>query len=424
MAVEIVKKLQGRGFQAYFAGGCVRDLVMRRTPQDYDIATEATPAEVSRLFTRTIPVGRRFGIVLVVENRIPFEVATFRGEKSKEFSPRPEADVKKRDFTINGLLYDPVRRKVFDYLGGRKDIEKKIIRFIGDPEERIREDSLRLIRAVRLAVGLGFTIEKRSYQAIRRMSVRIRRVSKERIRDELAGILTAPDPYRGFRLLDDTGLLSVILPEVERMKGVMQPEEFHPEGDVFTHTLLMLKGLKKSSLVLALGVLLHDVGKPQTFAVRERIRFNGHDRIGAELAKKIMKRLRFPNTEITKVAACIENHIRILNAPRMREATLQRLFLRETFVDELELHRLDCLASHRDLKVWRFLKKKFIDFKKKPAEEKPLLSGNDLLRMGFAEGPVIGRIHRELLDLQLEGKLRTRAEARQWVRKHREMLEG
>lgn len=298
LASGIVRKLQDEGFQAYFAGGCVRDLVMGRIPKDYDIVTDARPEEVSASFRRTVPVGKEFGILLVVKNRIPFEVATFRAEKHGEFSADPRADVKRRDFTVNGLLYDPVKEKVLDYVEGRKDIRGKKIRFNGIPEERIREDALRLVRAVRLAVNLDFSIEEKSFLAVKKMSSRIGKVSGERIRDELSEILTGPYPHRGISLLDETGLLEMILPEIIRMKSVKQPPEFHPEGDVFTHTMLMLKELKNTSIVLALAVLLHDVGKNEkTFTVSDRIRFNGHDVEGGKLAREVMERLKFPGEE-------------------------------------------------------------------------------------------------------------------------------
>ncbi len=415
-AEAIVRRLQTKDRQAYFAGGCVRDLVMRRKPKDYDVVTDAVPAEISRLFRRTIPVGRRFGMVLVIEHGIPIEVSTFRGARAGGFSRSPEADVRKRDFTVNGLLYDPVRREIFDYVGGREDIRRKTIRFIGDPDERVGEDGLRLIRAVRLAAELGFEIEKKSHAVLRRRAGEISRVSRERVRDELVKILTGPAPARAFRMLDDTGLLPVILPEVAAMKGVKQPEEFHPEGDVFTHTLLMLDRLAGSSPTLALAVLLHDVGKPATFSVSDRIRFDGHDRRGAEMTKEIMKRLRFSNAETNRVVAGVENHMRVLNALRMRPATRERMFLRETFLEELELHRLDCLASHGDLSVWRFLKRRYGEFRKRPPPVKPLLNGHDLIGLGWREGPGIGRVLCRLLELQLAGKLKTKDEARRWVK--------
>jgi poly(A) polymerase len=421
LALHIVKKLQERGYSAYFAGGCVRDALMERKPQDYDIVTAAKVADIRKIFKRTVSVGAHFGVVLVVENGIPFEVATLRGSEGGKSSCDPYLDALKRDFTINGMLYDPIKRKVLDFVGGREDIHRKIVRVIGEPAQRLKEDRLRLLRAVRLAVNLGFRIERRTSETIRTMSGQLARVSKERIRDELIKIMTGPNPYRGVALMDSLGLLHAVLPEVTRFKGVQQPEEFHPEGDVFTHTLLMLKRLKNASEVLAFSALLHDVGKPDAYRLAERIRFDGHDRIGEILGKDILTRLRFPTKLIKSIVGCVGNHINLLNAPKMKEATLKRLMMKDTFEYELELHRIDSLASHGDLALWKFLKQRYREFGDEPVKPRPLLNGHELMEMGFLQGPVIGRIQKELVDMQLENRITTKAQARSWVRKSFEL---
>lgn len=412
LALGIVKKLRRSGFQAYFVGGCVRDMIMRKNPQDIDIATNAALLQLKRVFPhRTYPVGVKFGTLLVLRNRIPFQVSSFRGKERS----RLLEDVTLRDFTINGLAYDPIERKVIDLVHGKKDIRQKVIRTIGEPSSVFTEDPLRLIRAVRFAVNLRFAIEQKTHQTIITEAKKIERASFERIRDELILIFTGPHPAVGLQLLDKTGLLKYVLPQVAKLKGVRQPRAFHPEGDVFTHTLLMLKQLKNSSLLLAFACLLHDIGKPLTFAVRDRIRFNRHDKVGAQLAQRILKTLRFSNKDRENIVACVENHMRMMEAPKMRNSTLKKLFARPTFEEELKLHHIDCIASHKDLKVWRFLRKKYKEFKNELPIPKPLLNGYELIKIGFTPGRIFGKIHKQMVDLQLEGKLKTKQEAKVWV---------
>ena len=414
-ALGMVKRLRKTNFQAYFAGGCVRDMAMKKTPGDYDIATDATPKQIKRLFKKTVFVGSQFGTVLVLENGIPFEVTTFRSGRGNKFSRDPKEDALNRDFTVNGLLYDPMKRRVIDYCDGRSDIEKRLIRCIGNPLKCFKQDRLRPLRAVRFACALNFKIEKGTFGAIKKFKDEIKKVSKERIRSELVELLTGKNPYSGIKLLDETGLLAAILPEAETLKGVQQPPKFHPEGDVFVHTLLLLKRLKNADPILSFACLLHDIGKPATYEKSDRIRFNNHDKVGARIAEEILKRLRFSNDEIRKIVYCIDNHMRVMNAMKMREATLKRMFLKDTFLTELELHKLDCMASHSDLKIYKFLKKKYAEFKKRPIAPKPLLDGYEIMNLGFRQGPIIGKIQKELTNLQLERKIRSKTKAKEWV---------
>jgi len=416
-ATAIVTTLRAHGFQAYFAGGCVRDMVMKKAVGDYDIATDARPRQIQRLFKKTVRVGATFGTVLVVMDGTPYEVTTFRGAARSGFSKNPRTDALNRDFTVGGLLYDPLRKKIIDHTGGIAGIKRKEIRSIGTPERCFSQDALRLLRAVRLSSRLGFGIERETLAVIKKMSGAIRTVSAERARGELVSILTGKDPYRGMQLLDETGLLKELLPEIEAEKGVEQPPRFHPEGDVFVHTMLLIKRLKNADLILALSCLLHDVGKPPTFEKKDRIRFNGHDVVGARMTEEIMRRLRFSNEEIRKVTYCVGNHMRVMNAKKMREATLARIFLKDTFETELKLHKYDCLASHNSLDIYRFLRRKYLAFMRRPIKPKPALNGHELMGMGFNQGPAIGRVQRELVDLQLEGKIKTKEEAKRWVDK-------
>jgi poly(A) polymerase len=420
----IVKKLKERGFTAYFVGGCVRDMLMGREPHEHDIATDASPEDVARVFRHVIPVGKQFGVVLVVDGGQSFHVATFRSDMEYRDGRKPTGvifssareDVLRRDFTVNGLLYDPLESRLFDYVEGRRDIEKRMIRTIGEPAQRFEEDKLRLLRAVRFASTLGFTVESQTMRALKDRAGEITMVSRERIGEELVKIMIGPDAARGVELLDETGLLEIILPEVAAMKGVRQPAGCHPEGDVFKHTKQMLKELKGPSVVLAFAVLLHDVGKPGTFVVRERIRFPGHQSVGAAIARTICRRLRFPNHVMERIVACVENHMIFLDAKRMKESTIKRLIKRPTFYDELELHRLDCLASDNDLSAWEFLKAKMDEYSKEELNPEPLLTGRDLLQRGYPEGPIIGRILHAVEEMQLENRLSTKEEALEWVR--------
>ena len=429
-AVEIVKTLRDAGHEAYFVGGCVRDELRGVEPKDYDVATGARPEVIQQLFPRTVPVGAAFGVIIVVVGDFHFEVATFRSDDSYTDGRRPNQvtftdarhDAERRDFTINGLFLDPIGNRVLDFVGGQEDIRRKIIRTIGEPEHRFTEDKLRMLRCVRFASTLGYVIDTKTFAAAKRMASQINQVSAERIRDELIKMFTGPNAGRGLQLLDESGFLHVTLPEVEAMKGVEQPPQFHPEGDVFVHTRMMMDELHGASTVLAFSCLLHDVGKPPTFTLSqekdgsERIRFNEHDQIGAQMADAILKRLRFPNDEREAILACIDNHMTFKDVTKMRRSTLRRLLARPTFLEELELHRIDCQSSHRDLENHEFLEAKQAEFAAIPPKPPPLISGHDLIALGMEPGPALGALLRELEEQQLEDKLRTRAEALEYAR--------
>jgi poly(A) polymerase len=425
-ANKIVRELHQAGHKAYLAGGCVRDMLRGVEPHDYDIATDATPERVQELFPKTIPVGAQFGVVLVLENGHQFEVATFRSDEAYVDGRRPtsvrygtaEEDAQRRDFTINGLFFDPVAQQVIDFVGGRTDIERKLVRTIGEPRKRLAEDKLRMLRCVRFAASLGYEIEPATFAAVKEMVGQIQVVSAERVRDELIKIFTRPNAGRGLELLDAAGLLKEVLPEVAAMKGVEQPAEFHPEGDVFQHTKLMLDALPPNpSVVLAFAVLLHDVGKPPTFErAPDRIRFNEHDRVGAELAETILRRLRFPNDQIEKIVLCVAEHMRFQHVKEMRPAKLKRILARDTFPDELQLHRIDCEASHRNLENYDYLKAKAAELPPELVKPEPLLTGHDLLALGLKPGPLVGTILREVEELQLEERLRSREDALAYAR--------
>lgn len=422
-AVGIATKLREHGFQAWLVGGCVRDLVLGREPKDYDIATDARLDQLLGFFPKAQLVGAQFGVVLVDG----VEVATFRSDHSYQdgrhpsevtFESDPKQDVLRRDFTINALLLDPLALSspVLDYVGGQDDLAKRIIRAIGDPEQRFEEDHLRMLRAVRFAARFGFEIEPATMAAIQKLHQRIVRVSPERIRDELVRILTEGAARRGFDLLDHSGLLGDILPEVAAMKGVQQPPQFHPEGDVWTHTLIMLDGLKSPEPELALGVLLHDVGKPGTFRVADRIRFDGHVELGERMAREILSRLRFSNAEIEQVAALVANHMRFKHVHEMRESKLKRMLRLKRFDEHLELHRLDCESSHGNLENYEFAKTKF---EQSPPEElRParLLTGDDLISAGYRPGPDFARMLEVVEDAQLEGQVNSKEEALELVK--------
>jgi putative nucleotidyltransferase with HDIG domain len=419
LARRIIGRLKAAGHQAYLVGGCVRDLLLGQEPQDYDVATEARPEEVVCLFPEAQLVGAHFGVALVRDGGAEVQVATFRTDhaysdgrrpETVEFQTDPRQDVLRRDFTINGLLLDPDSGEVLDYVGGRQDLEAGLVRAIGDPEARFQEDHLRMLRAVRFAARFGFEIEERTWAAIRLLHASIRRISSERIRDEIVRILTEGSARRGFELLDACGLLVEILPEVAAMKGVEQPPEFHPEGDVWTHTLMMLEGMRSPTLTLALGVLLHDVGKPGTFRVADRIRFDEHAETGAWMAARILTRLRFSGEVIRQVEALVANHLRFKDVTRMRQSTLKRFLRAERFEEHLELHRLDCVMSHGMLANYEFLKKKLEEVPEEELKPKPLLTGADLIAAGYTPGPPFGRILRALEDAQLEGQIQTREE--------------
>jgi poly(A) polymerase len=427
-ARNVASRLREQGHIAYFAGGCVRDMVRGLTPKDYDIATDARPETVQTLFPRTYAVGAHFGVIIVLEDGFQFEVATFRSDdayvdgrhpSAVHFSS-PEEDAKRRDFTINGMFYDPVAGEVIDRVGGQADIAAKLVRAIGDPAKRFAEDRLRMLRAVRFAAMLDYEIDKETWDALVGNAPSINQISPERIRDELVRIFLSSNRLRGWDLLDTSGLMRAILPELDAMKGVLQPEQFHPEGDVFVHTRLMLSLLPETvSVPLVFAVLFHDVAKPVTATVDKtgRIRFNEHDRIGAQMTEAIMRRLRFSGAEIEATVEMVRQHMVFKDTPKMRVAKLKRFMARPTFNEELELHRVDCESSHRMMDNYEFLLRKREEFANEPIIPPPLLRGDDLIALGFKPGPEFGEILEAVETRQLEGRLRTADEALEWVKK-------
>ena len=425
-AVQIANELHSRGHQAWLVGGCVRDLVLRREPKDYDIATGATPDQLLQIFPRAQLVGAQFGVILVDG----VEVATFRSDHSYQdgrhpvgvtFETDPKQDVLRRDFTINALLLDPGHLDdpaghVVDYVGGLEDLRNGVIRAIGDPAMRFEEDHLRMLRAIRFAARFGFEIEPRTMGAIRDMHHLILRVSPERVREELNRILTEGGARRGFELLDASGLLKDILPEVAAMKGVEQPPEFHPEGDVWTHTLMMLEGLHNSTPTLAWGVLLHDAGKPGTFRIADRIRFDGHVELGERIAREILTRLRFSNSDVEQIVALIANHMRFTHVHQMRESTLKRMLRMDRFDEHLELHRLDCVSSHGHLDNYQLAKSRFEQAPPEVLRPVRLVTGDDLIAAGYRPGPEFARMLEAAEDAQLESRIETKEQGLELIR--------
>ncbi len=417
--------LRSAGHQALFNGGCVRDIIMGRSPSDYDVSTDALPEQVQQLFPESIPVGAQFGVVVVVQDGVQVEVATFRSDIGSadgrhpgrvEFSRSPEVDVRRRDFTINGLLMDPVDGRILDFVGGQEDIRARIIRAIGEPERRFEEDKLRMLRAVRFAARFDYAIEARTFCAIRKLATEIRQVSHERIRDELSKMLTEGAARRAFELLDESGLLHEVLPEISRMKGVAQPPQFHPEGDVWRHTLLMIEKLpRQPPRTLAWGVLLHDVGKPPTYrppsGPGDRIRFDEHVKVGMCISEEVCRRLRFSSEDTEQVVALVENHMRFKDVPGMRDSTRKRFARLPHFDQHLELHRLDCLSSHGNLESYDFVRNFLAETPPEAVRPTRLVSGEDLKNMGFRPGPLFKDILTAVEDAQLEGKIATREEA-------------
>ncbi len=425
-AIKIVRQLREVGHVAYFAGGCVRDMLRGVEPHDFDIATTATPEQIRNMFPRTVAVGAAFGVVLVLEGDQQFEVATFRNDEVYLDGRRPsgvrfgtpEEDAQRRDFTVNGIFFDPLVEEIIDFVGGRADIERRVIRTIGEPRHRFGEDKLRLLRCIRFATTLGYEIDPATFAAVQEMASQIGVVSAERIRDELTKILTRANPGRGLVLLEESGLLREMLPEVAAMKDVEQPPEFHPEGDVFEHVRLMLDAMPASpSVTLAWAVLLHDVGKPPTFErAPDRIRFNEHDKLGAEMTETILRRLRFSNEEIERVVLCVAEHMRFRHVQEMRTSKVKRILARPTFVDELELHRLDCIASHGSVENVEFLLKKVTEMPTEVMKPKPLVNGRDLLEIGFRPGKLVGTVLKEIEELQLEEQMESREAALAYAR--------
>lgn len=421
-AEKIVQQLVQAGHVAVYAGGCVRDALRQSSYPDVDIATSATPDQVQALFpTASDPQGKAFGVIRLRWHENVFEIATFRLDGPYLDGRRPSSitfttaqeDAQRRDFTVNGMFYDPLKQQLLDYVGGQADLSAKIIRAIGDPLARFTEDRLRLFRAIRFAVQLDFQIEPATWQALVQLAPSSRVISPERVRDEFTKILTSPDPARGFDLLHTSGLTALWLPELLEMRGCAQSPDYHPEGDVWVHTRLLLTHLKKPSPVLALSALLHDIGKPRTAKTDPdgRIRFFGHEGVGARMAEEILRRLRFSNEEVSAVTACIANHMAFKDAPHMRVSTLKRLLARPTFLEELELHRVDCASCHGQLEIHAFLTAKLAEFSQEEIKPKPLVSGHDLLLLGAKPGPAMGKVLHLLMDEQLEGKFPDRPAA-------------
>ncbi len=439
-AISTIETLRQHGFQAYLVGGCVRDLLLGREPADFDVATSATPTQVMETFPETYAVGAQFGVVLVpspggegadgeegTSKSYVVEVATFRSDlgysdgrhpDEVRFTQDPREDVARRDFTINGMMLDPVTGEVLDFVGGRKDLEAKLIRAIGDPNRRFGEDKLRMLRAVRFSARFEYEIEADTLAAIQHLAKDIQLVSRERVRDELTKMLTEGHARRAFLLLDQTGLLKEVLPEISLMKGVKQPPEFHPEGDVFVHTLLLLENLPlPCPPTLAWGALLHDVGKPATFRVApDRIRFDGHVEVGVKIAEEICTGLRFSNHDTDQVLSLVDNHMRFGHVTRMKESTLKKFMRLPGFDEHLALHRADSLASHGNLSTHDFLQNKLAEIPPENIRPSALMTGDDLIAAGYVPGPRFREILEAVEDAQLEGRLLSREDALAFVK--------
>jgi poly(A) polymerase len=427
-ATQIVRRLQKAGFAAFWVGGCVRDSLLGRKPGDYDIVTSALPPQIESLFPHTIPVGRKFGVIVVVEAEHQFQVATFRAEADYQDGRRPEtvvfgdamADARRRDFTINGLFFDPIKHKLLDWVGGEADLRAKIIRTIDSPQERFAEDHLRLLRAVRFAAQLDFEIEPKTFAAVKAAAPKIVGISAERIREELLKLFAPPHAARGLELLRESGLLQHILPELTATITCEQSPNWHPEGSVFNHLVLMLRHLPADAdPLLPWAALLHDIAKPVTAStdpVNGNIHFYGHERVGADMAQQILERLRFPRKQTDDVVKAVRYHMQFKDAPDMRKSTLRRMLMRPTFALELQLHRLDCLGSHRRLDVYDYLVKQASELEKQPEIRPPLLNGKDLIALGMKPGPLLGALLADIREKQLQDELKTKAQAKKYAR--------
>ena len=431
LAVDIIKILRDRNHQAFLVGGCVRDRLWGIASKDFDVSTDARPEQIEAIFPGAQLVGAKFGVVLVKRsNEICVEVATFRSEgnysdgrhpEEVRFETDPARDAQRRDFTINGLFEDPVSHRIYDFVDGERDIQARVLRTIGVPDRRFEEDQLRLLRGIRFAARFGLPIEDKTMAAMQRFAPRIQNISAERIREELARILTEGGARYGFELLDRSGLLEQVLPEVDACKGVQQPPEFHPEGDVWAHVLLMLDSMKDPSRTLAWGVLLHDVGKPPTFRVAERIRFDGHAEVGTEMARIRLTELKASNEDIERVCSLVANHMRFKDVPNMRVSTLKRFLRTPHFEEHLELHRLDCLASNGRTDVYEFVRSKLAEFKLQQLRPPRLLTGDDLIKEGYPPGPAFKKVMELTETAQLEGEIATHEQA---LAMARELLSG
>ncbi|MBV9294230.1 MAG: CCA tRNA nucleotidyltransferase [Acidobacteriaceae bacterium] len=421
LAIEIIRDLRVRGHQAYLVGGCVRDRLLGIIPKDYDVSTDARPETILACFPDSQTVGAHFGVVLVNRGSgVQVEVATFRSEgaysdgrrpSQVRFETDPVLDAKRRDFTINGLMEDPVSGRILDYVGGSADLEARVIRAVGNADERFTEDHLRMLRAVRFAARLDFSIAPETLAAIQRSASNILRISAERIRDELIRVLTEGRARYGFELLDRCGLLVHVLPDVKAFQGVQQPPEFHPEGDVWNHVLLILEQLRNPTVTLAFGALLHDVGKPPTFRVADRIRFDGHAEVGAQMMQKILYDLKFPNEDVEQITSLVANHMRFKDVRQMRLSTLKRFLRLPNFEEHLELHRLDCLASNGYTDSYDFVRAKLAELDQQDLRPPRLINGRDLITAGYKPGPGFGRALEAVETAQLEGEIQTPQEA-------------
>ncbi len=421
LAVDIIKTLRDHECKAFLVGGCVRDRLWGIAPKDFDVSTDARPEQITSLFPGSQLVGAKFGVVLVKRSDdVCVEVATFRSEgayfdgrhpDAVQFETDPARDAQRRDFTINGLFEDPLSSRIYDYVDGERDLRRHVLRTIGDPDRRFEEDHLRLLRGVRFAARFQLSVEEETMRAMQRFAPSIVHISAERIREELARILTEGGARYGFELLDRTGLLEQVLPELKACQGVQQPPEFHPEGDVWQHVLLMLETMNGPSRTLAWGVVLHDVGKPPTFRVADRIRFDGHAEVGTEMARHRLAQLKASNEDIERVSSLVANHMRFKDVPNMRVSTLKRFLRTPHFEEHLELHRLDCLASNGRTDVYEFVKSKLAEFKTEQLRPPRLLTGDDLIKAGYAPGPAFKRVIELTETAQLEGEIETREQA-------------
>ena len=423
-AVKIIEILSDAGFESYIVGGAVRDLLIEKNPKEYDICTSATPNEINKIFKKSKLVGQSFGVSIVLQDKYAFEIATFREDfdyldgrhpDKVKYTKNVEHDVKRRDFTVNGLLFDPIANKIIDYCDGLLDLKNKIIRTIGDPFERFSEDYLRILRAIRFSNQLNFEIEKKTSIAMDELSHKVVNISIERVRDEISKILLSLSPAKGIRLLDKYHILNTFIPEILEMKNIQQPPDFHPEGDVFVHTCLVLDKLSEStsenSVEVVYGALFHDIGKPDTYHKTDRIRFNRHEYVGANKAEKICKRLKFSNKQTELIVSLVKEHMKFGNIKNMKKSTFKKFVSMENFNDHLKLHKADCLGSHGDLSLYDFTLQKLDQLNNEPILPKPFLNGNDLIDLGIKPGPIYKSILSKIFDDQLEGNIKSRDEA-------------
>ena len=424
-ALYIIEKLNKAGYIAYYAGGSVRDMIMGLDPKDIDIATDAKPEAILKLFKTTIPVGIQFGVVIVMLGGKQYEVATFRADSEYIDGRHPEKviftnekeDALRRDFTINGMFFDPINKKIIDYIDGQKDIKNKIIKAINEPCERFDEDKLRILRAIRFSARFNFEIEKKTKDAIKKYADKINLVSSERIRDELIKMMVHPSRSKALDLLHELGLLKQILPEVEDMVGMQQPPQFHPEGDVFKHTKLALDYIGENpSPVLAMATLLHDVGKPPTYTVTDRIRFHGHCFVGSKIADKILKRLKFSNEDRKNITLYVKEHMRFTHVKEMRIGKLKKMLQRESILEEIKLHEADCLACHGIVENRDFCLAKLKEFSQEELKPKPLITGNDLIKLGFKPSSLFKKILDDIENQQLEDGIKTKKQAKEYIK--------